>query len=154
MSARRLLAVDDSALLRRTRLAVVHDDSDLGELLRDAFSDKHDVHPIECPASMTPIAAHRPNIVIVGPLRADGDSLGSWELIALARAHRDLRHVPVIVLTPDLHGLMSAQAERFQRYSDVWVVGMPFDLETLTKVIATAERQMVADPHETSASVA
>ena len=137
-----------------TRLAVIHDDPELGYLLRDAFSATHKVESIERPASMTPIAAHRPNVMILGHLRADGDCLGTWEVVSLARKHRDLRRVPVIVLTPDLDGMMSAHAERFQRHSDVWVVGMPFDLETLMKVVGTVQRQMLADRSSIPASVA
>ncbi len=123
-------------------------------MLREAFSATHAVDLVEQPGSMTDVAAHGPHVMILGPLRASGGSLGTWEFVALARAHRDLRHVPIVVLTPDLDHMMTMQADRFQRHSDVWVVGMPFDLDILAKVLAAAEREWVGGPQVTSMSVA
>ena len=119
------------------RVSVVHRERELVELMRAAFGAKYDV--TGSPASMTTIAGQRPNLLVVGPSTSDGASLGSWEIVALARAHRHLRTVPIIVLSCDLDGLM-ASGTQLGAYPNVHVIGMPFELEVIHGVVNSVNR--------------
>ena len=121
----------------RQRVSVVHPDRELVELLRDAFGAKY--HVTGGPASMTTIAGQRPDLLVVGPSTPDGESLGSWEIVALARAHRHLGTVPIIVLSCDLDAIV-ASGTQLGAYRDVHVIGMPFELEVLDGVISSVNR--------------
>ncbi len=131
----------DSAGSAHPRVAIVHDDPDLLDLLRDLLAQTHLVRTVTSAESMTLIAAHKPSLLIIGPLQSTGGSLNSWDIVALARAHRALRQIPIILLSADLDGLM-ADGEQIAQFAGVHVVGMPFDLEVLLGVIRTVERDV------------
>lgn len=129
----------DRARHALARVAIVHDDPELLDLLRDLLAQTHMVRTVTAAESMTLIAGHKPSLLVVGPLQGSGGSLNSWDVVALARAHRALRHIPIILLSADLDGLM-ADGEQIAQFAGVHVIGLPFDLDVLLGVIRTVER--------------
>lgn len=125
----------------RPIMTVVCDDTDVLDLLREVCMPTHRVKAVPAAGSMTGIAAQRPDIVIIGPATrsAPGSSLRPWELVALVRSHRDLRAVPVLVLSADIDAVL-AQPSLLTEHDAVWVLGLPTDLETLTSVVTSVQR--------------
>jgi len=122
-----------------SRLTVVVDDHDLGDLLREVFSATHRVSTLPPVNSVNIMADEDPSILIIGPLAVrPGATLSETEVIALARAHRRLRDVPIVVLTTDMEGIL-ADSHELSEYRDVHVVGMPFEVDVLQGVVKTAQ---------------
>ncbi len=131
----------DRARPTRPRVAIIHDDPELLDLLRALLAQTHLVRTVTGAESMTLIAGHKPSILVVGPLRGTGGSPNSWDIIALARAQRALRQIPIVLLSADLDGLI-ADGEQIAQFAGVHVIGMPFDLDVLLGVIKTVERDV------------
>ncbi len=138
MVAERLMAPPARTAVRQ-RLAIIHDDAELIEVLRDIFSDAHHVRLIEPASSMTAIADRAPHMLVIGPLSGAGGCLSSWDIVALARSHRELRDVPIVLLSPELDRLMIG-GDQLTAFNDVHVVGMPFELDVLVDVVGRVER--------------
>jgi DNA-binding response OmpR family regulator len=125
----------------RTRIAIVDDDRDLVALLRDIFGETHDVRAVGGSRSVGSISDEAPDILVIGLLgAATGAALSGWDLVALARQHRDLRNVPIILLTADLASVM-ADGDRLARYSDLHVVEVPFDEPVIETVVSSIDRR-------------
>lgn len=120
---------------------MVSDDVELAQTVGDIFADDYTVGVLPCSGSVTAIAEQHPDMLLVGPASTHVPlgSLGAWDIVALARAHRDLARVPIIVLTPDLDSMMADPLE-LRAHSNVHVIGMPFDIEVLTGVARSIER--------------
>ncbi|MCA1571137.1 MAG: hypothetical protein LC798_12640 [Chloroflexi bacterium] len=122
-----------------SRLTVVVDDHDLGDLLREIFSATHRVSTLPPVNSVNAMADEEPSLLIIGPLAVrPGSTLSETEVIALARADSRLRDVPIVVLTTDMEGIL-ADSHELSEYRDVHVVGMPFEVDVLQGVVKTAQ---------------
>ncbi len=125
----------------RTRITIVDDDRELAALLRDIFGETHDVTTVHGSRSVASIADQAPDILVVGLLGNEtGASLNGWDLVALAREHRDLRHVPIVLLTANLAGVI-ADGGPLAKYSDLHVVEVPFEGPVIQTVVNAIDRR-------------
>ena len=105
-----------------------------------AFDASHRVNRLRAVSSMEPIANQQPDLVVVGqPGPTDADALTPWQLVALARAHRELRQVPIILVVPSVEELMT-DAGRLAEFADVHVLAAPPDAEVIRSVVRSLER--------------
>ena len=125
----------------RTRITIVDDDRELAALLRDIFGETHDVTTVRGSRSVASIADQAPDILVIGLLGNEtGASLSGWDLVALARKHRDLRNVPIVLLTANLAGVI-ADGGPLAKYSDLHVVEVPFDGPVIQTVVSAIDRR-------------
>jgi hypothetical protein len=100
----------------------------------------HRVNRLRAVSSVEPIADQQPDLVVVGqPERTDRDALTAWELVALARAHRELREVPIVMVVPSVVEIMT-DAGRLAEFADVHVLAAPPDPEVIRSVVRSLER--------------
>lgn len=104
-----------------------------------AFDASHRINRLRAVTSMESIARQQPDLVVVGqPGPPDGEALTAWELVALARAHRELREVPIILVVPSVVELMT-DAGRLAEFPDVHVLAAPPDPEVIRSVVRSLE---------------
>src|SRR5690606_28743891 len=60
---------------------------------------------------------------------------GGWELFAMARRHRDLRHVPILVCSADVRALRTRRDE-FNQDPRTRALEKPFSIEALERSVA------------------
>ncbi len=122
-------------------MTVVADDGDVSAVIRDALRATHVVNRMRSLASIDEIARQRPEILLIAPIVPGpaGGPATAWDLVGSARAHRELRDVPVVVLAPDLDAVMSSP-RLLRDHADMHVLGMPFDLDTLESVLGSIRR--------------
>lgn len=105
-----------------------------------ALGANHRVDRLRAVASMEPIAHQQPDLVVVGqPGPTDPEALTAWELVALARAHRELRDVPIVMVVPSVVEIMT-DAGRLAEFADVHVLAAPPDPEVIRSVVRSLER--------------
>lgn len=86
-------------------------------------------------ASLDEVVATRPDILIIDlRLEDERQAISGWELLALARAHPDLRSVPVILCTADISELEGRSAE-LEQIANVHVRPLPFAVHEMTALI-------------------
>jgi CheY-like chemotaxis protein len=115
------------------RITVVDDSPEFVRLLVDLFGDAFTVTSPK-DASIIGIADTRPDVLIVDLHLATGDGLTGWELVRLARSHRTLHAVPIIVCTGDVVGLGN-DGPRLAEYSNVHLMTKPFALEVIERLV-------------------
>lgn len=127
-------------------ITVVHDDLEFFELLGEVLGESHRLNRVARAESITAIANSEPTLLMVGPFpTADAVSLSAWDVVALARADRDLRTVPIIVFTSDAN-LLSDDDTHLRADQDVLLVGIPFELDVLDHVVMSIDRRRDARP--------
>jgi CheY-like chemotaxis protein len=126
-------------------MAVISDDATLCAAMHDALADSHDVTLVPPTTPMTRLASMRPDMLAVGPVAPSmsGHPGVVWDIVARARQHPELRAVPILVLTADLDGAL-ATSGLLSAHQQVHVIGLPFDLDTLTSVLASMERDRLS----------
>ena len=113
---------------------------DRGRSIEAALGANHRVNRLRAVSSMEPIADQQPDLVVVGqPGPTDADALTAWEVVALARAHRELREVPIVMVVPSVVELMT-DAGRLAEFADVHVLAAPPDPEVIRSVVRSLER--------------
>jgi CheY-like chemotaxis protein len=117
------------------RIVVVYDDPELVDVLTELFGPTARVSPMGQVTSVNPIADREPDLMIIGS-PAGRNALGAWQIVTLARAHRRLRDVPIIVLTSDIMATLCDG--RLAGCADLHLVEMPFDVEVIRRVVGTA----------------
>jgi hypothetical protein len=128
---------DGVASADRLRVTLI---GDRDRSVEAAFDARHRVNCLRAVSSMEPIADQQPDLVVVGqPGPTDAEALTAWELVALARAHRDLREVPIILVVPSVVELMT-DAGRLAEFPDVHVLAAPPDPEVIRSVVRSLER--------------
>lgn len=123
----------------QARITIVDDDSELRRLLADALCATHRVTHMAAPASMMPIAESAPDLLILRLESSTPTALTGLEVASLARRHRLLARVPIIILTADARHLHDRAL--LTALTDVHVVPMPFDLATIQAVVHSVVRQ-------------
>ena len=87
------------------------------------------------------IIASEPELLVVDlRLEDKRQEVSGWELIILAKAHRDLQHVPIILCTADLWEL-EKRATDLEQIADVHVRTKPFEVNEMCDLI-----QRLLDP--------
>lgn len=121
-------------------MTVVHDHPLMRELLDDVLTGfGFRVQALaQATADLSALLASAPDLIIV-ELRLDPhrEELSGLQTIHAARSTDQLRDVPIIVCSPDPPALAAAWPDFMER-GDIQRLELPFDLETLARVISTA----------------
>lgn len=85
--------------------------------------------------SVEEVVATTPDLLVVD-LRLENapQQISGWELVILARAHRELLDVPIILCTADLFELKRRMPE-LREIAGVRVVTKPFELDEISELI-------------------
>ncbi|MGH2429284.1 MAG: PAS domain-containing protein [Candidatus Limnocylindria bacterium] len=118
----------------RARVTVVNDSQDFLQLMHDLLADRYDVTLFTGEEIATEqLLASRPDILLVD-MRLLPGQLSGWDIVILARAHRALRRVPVIICSADMDEIRTRQTA-IDRMEGVQVLVKPFDVEILEQAI-------------------
>jgi CheY-like chemotaxis protein len=117
----------------RQRITVVDDSTEFVRLLVDVFGNAFTVTSPE-DTSIIRIADTQPDVLIIDLHLANGDGLTGWELVRLARSHKTLRSVPIIVCTADVVGLDN-DGPRLAKYGNVHLMTKPFALDVIERLV-------------------
>lgn len=129
------------------RILAIDDNDDLLMLLRDVFAE-HDYDYSACSRPREAYQAARqfqPEIILLDVMMP---SMNGWEVLNLFVLDRQLRHIPVVLMTAAV-----ADAERrLSRLalSDVSILGKPFDVDRLLAHVedALSMPALAEDVHE------
>ena len=119
------------------RVTVVDDSSDFLDLMRDLLDTLgHEMVGFEAvTASIEQLVRSRPDLMIVDLVLQDTPQVVSgWELLVLARSHRYLVSVPVILCTGDLWEL-EQRAKDLEQIANVHVRTKPFGVDDMCDLI-------------------
>lgn len=119
----------------RGRITVIDDDPDFLDLMQDLLSDKHDVVTFSG-REIGPenIVESQPDLLIVD-LRLGARDPQGRDVVTLARAHRRLREIPIIVCSADHLGL-SRQTAAFFSMGNTAVLAKPFSLDEFERLVS------------------
>jgi CheY-like chemotaxis protein len=116
------------------RITVVDHSDEFLDLLRDLFGATFSITGAHRVVSVNELADTAPDLLIVD-LAEDGlGGLNGREILALARHHHDLCHVPIIVCTGDLMALMH-DAEDLTAHGNIHLIAKPFELEGIEALV-------------------
>jgi DNA-binding NtrC family response regulator len=119
------------------RVSVINDSSDFLELMRDLLSTLgHEMTGfMAVKASIEEVVASKPELLIVDlRLQDRPQEISGGELIILARSHRHLMQIPVILCTADVWELKK-RAQNLEQIASVHVRTMPFDVGEMCELI-------------------
>ena len=121
---------------RSARITVVDDHQEFLDLLRDLFDERFEVSTVTQVTSVNHVADTAPDVMIVD-LHTNGTNGGltGWQLVELARHHRSLTHVPIIVCTGDVTGLMR-HGDELTAHDNVHLLAKPFELDVIEGLVA------------------
>ena len=131
----------------RRRITVLDDDLPSLQLMRDVLEGEgYAVTPVDrVSATLDELHASSPDLIIVDLLLSPASSgLSGWDVVRLAKADRDLRLVPILLVSADLPRLRSLIPETVGLHN-VMLLGKPFGLDSLTLMARLA---LEADPAE------
>jgi CheY-like chemotaxis protein len=126
-------ASETAAASESVRVTVVDDNDDFVSLMEDLLGDSFRVTGI-LPRTITELSATDPDLVFVDVFVRNGDAVGGWDLIDLARRDLRLRDVPIILCT----GEIGPGLDRLSNYPDVHLLAKPFDLDVLERTMRHA----------------
>lgn len=126
--------MDRAASSRRHRVTVIDDREDFLELMVDVLSPRHEVATFSG-HDLTPddVVDSRPDLLVIDLRLASGDLQG-LDIVRLARAHRDLRAVPIVVCSGDPFAL-DDRAEALSSAGNTAMLLKPFSLETVEEIV-------------------
>jgi CheY-like chemotaxis protein len=114
------------------RITVVHDDPEFTALIVDIFSGQFDVTAVGDTSPNT-IADTLPQLLIV-EVGAPNGGLTGWEFVRLARRHRVLCHVPIVLCTT--HPIeLDSDGRQLAEFSDVHLLVLPFGLDAFERLV-------------------
>ena len=121
------------------RVTVINDSPEflklMGDLLRELGHEMTGMLALE--TSIEEIVDSSPALLIVDLRRQDhSQEVSNWELIVLARSHRHLNDVPIILCTADLWELKKRSRD-LEQIAGVHVRTKPFDVEDMSDLIQT-----------------
>ena len=119
------------------RVTVVNDSSAFLDLMRDLLATLgHEMVGFEAvTASIEQLVDSTPDLLIVDLVLQDTPQVMSgWELLVLARSHRHLLSVPVILCSGDLWEL-EKRADDLEQIANVHVRTKPFDVDDICDLI-------------------
>jgi CheY-like chemotaxis protein len=126
--------MDRAASSRRHRVTVIDDQEDFLELMVDVLSPRHEVATFSG-HDLTPddVVDSRPDLLVIDLRLASGDLQG-LDIVRLARAHRDLQAVPIVVCSGDPLAL-DGRAEALSSAGNTAMLLKPFSLETVEEIV-------------------
>jgi DNA-binding NtrC family response regulator len=119
------------------RVTVINDSSEFLDLMRDLLASLgHEMIGFEAvESSIEQIVDSRPDLLIVDlRLQDTPQVMSGWELLVLARSHRHLLSVPVILCSADTWEL-SKRAADLEEIAGVHVRTKPFDMDDMCDLI-------------------
>ena len=137
--------MDRAASSRRRRITVIDDQDDFLELMMDVLSPRHHVATFSG-HDLTPddVVDSRPDLLVIDLRLARGDLQG-LDIVRLARAHRDLRAVPIVVCSGDPLAL-DGRAEALSSAGNTAMLLKPFSLETVEEIVGRGLDRGYATP--------
>jgi CheY-like chemotaxis protein len=126
--------MDRAASTRRRRITVIDDQDDFLELMTDVLSARHEVVAFSG-HDLTPddVVDSRPDLLVIDLRLARGDLQG-LDIVRLARAHRDLQAVPILVCSGDPLAL-DGRAEALSSAGNTAMLLKPFSLEAVEQIV-------------------
>ena len=129
------------------RVTVIDDSPDFLGLMREVITELgHQMTGMEAiGTNIEDVVRSRPDLLIVD-LRLENtpQEVSGWELIVLARAHRDLLGVPVILCTGDVWELKQ-RAQDLEQIAGVYVRTKPFDMDEMCDLVQRLLRDSKGD---------
>src|SRR5439155_18015508 len=129
------------------RVTVINDSSEFIDLMRDVVTSLgHQMTGLlAIHTSIEVVVRTRPDLLIVD-LRLENtpQEVSGWELIVLARAHRHLLGVPVILCTGDVWELKK-RAQDLEQIAGVYVRTKPFDMDEMCDLVQRLLRDSKGD---------
>jgi CheY-like chemotaxis protein len=132
---RHLIAAREGAQM--ARVTVINDSSEFIELMRDLLTGLgHEITPfMAVEASIEEVVESKPQLLIVDlRLQDKPQEISGWELIVLARSHRYLTDVPIILCTADVWEL-NKRSKDLEEIAGVHVRTKPFDVDDMCDLI-------------------
>jgi len=119
----------------RSRITIIDDHPEFLALMQDLLSGSYDVavlsgHDI----GPDDLVDSRPDLLIVD-LRLDRRDLQGWDIVALARAHRDLRTIPIVVCSAD-ENAVNVRAGALLNGGNTAVLIKPFNVDALEEIVS------------------
>ncbi len=123
----------------QSRIAVIDDSQEIRDLVTDLLSaGGYDVIAFsgDDASILADLAAAGPDLIILDLLLGDPTSgLSGWDILQMARRHRALRHVPVLVCSADARAMRARRAE-LDRDPRTSALEKPFSLDALERSVA------------------
>lgn len=126
------------------RVTVINDSPEFLRLMRDILDDLgHRMTGFQAvETSIEDVVASQPQLLIVDlRLQDKPQEISGWELIILARSHRGLQNVPIILCTADVWELKK-RATDLEQIAGVHVITKPFELDDMCSLVQT----LLAEP--------
>lgn len=124
--------------MSRSRVAIIDDNQEIRDLLSDLLSAggyEVIVFTGDDASIVADLATAAPDLIILDLLLGDSSGLAGWDILQLARRHRHLRHVPVLVCSADVRALRARRAE-FARDPKISALEKPFSINVLERSVA------------------
>jgi CheY-like chemotaxis protein len=121
------------------RVTVINDSAEFLGLMQDVLNSLgHSMTGFQAvEASIEDVVESGPRLLIVDlRLEDKPQEISGWELIILARSHRQLMDVPVILCTADVWELKK-RATDLQEIAGVHVITKPFELDEMCNLVQT-----------------
>ena len=135
------------------RITVIDDSSDFLELMRELVDELgHDMTGmLAVTSTIHEVVDTEPELLVVDLVLANTpQEVSGWELMLMARGHRALRSVPIILCTADVWGVKQ-RASELKQFAAVRVITKPFELDEMSQLI---EDLLAADYEAVRASEA
>ncbi len=119
------------------RVTVINDSSDFLDLMRDLIVDLgHAMTGFQAiETSIHDVVESQPDLLVVDlRLQDRPQDISGWELIILARAHRQLLGIPIILCTGDVWELKKRAAD-LEQIAGVHVRTKPFEIDEMSDLI-------------------
>jgi CheY-like chemotaxis protein len=121
------------------RITCINDSEDFLNVMREFLGGELG-HQVICltavDTSIDQVLDTRPDLIMLDLVLEDrAEELSGWELLVLSRAHRDLRHVPVIIASADTHGMLKQRADELASMANVHILPKPFSLDDLEPLV-------------------
>jgi len=78
----------------------------------------------------------RPDLLLLDLVLGNpAQMISGWELLVLCHSHRELRHVPIIVVSADTGGVLKQRADDLAKMANVHILTKPFDMKALEELV-------------------
>jgi DNA-binding response OmpR family regulator len=119
------------------RVTVINDSSEFLDLMQEVLLEAgHRMIGFQAIAtSLQDVLDSQPQLLIIDlRLEDQRQEMSGWELIILARAHKGLMNVPIILCTADTWEL-EKRADDLERIADVHIRTKPFNVEEMIELV-------------------
>ncbi len=121
-----------------SRITVVNDSTDFLDLMRELIDDLgHDMTGmVAVKSTIHEVVNSQPELLIVDlVLGKTAQEVSGWELMLLARSHKRLRDVPIILCTADVW-TVKQRATDLEQIAGVHVLTKPFAVDDMVELIS------------------